>query len=480
MNGAVWVVAVLAMLTGSVMASAAGPPARPVFVAVVAGATAIQVMISRRLAAEIEDGGARVRRRRLDLLMWAIGIRSMQALTGGAGGLTQPVPGDRETLVSLLIMLAVRSAANATVDDLDAVERGLERADGTDPVARIRGRVLFYLVAVTAAAGFAGIRSAGLFDLSRPAATDMHWAPLAFLAIGLVALARSAYRAEAGRWRRDGAAVDVRTEASWHREALVVTALVMVVGAAVWMGQVGGSTLAVSGVARAGPVGAWIAERLEALGGGESDSATQRGSGGAETAPAFDLDPDAGPEWMGEVMFWLIAAGVLAWVATKGRQMTGRERRPTREGEAPGLRRVLVALIGLTVALWRALRRALAWAQRRVRASANTERARAPAVVSQIWTSEDAVRARIAAGYRRLVTMVSVTVGGRRRSETPREFAVRAGAALTDDEAVLDSVTQAYEEARFSDHVIAEDVAVRVERAVDEVERRTGPIEKGR
>jgi hypothetical protein len=467
-TGGAPIVAVLAALVGASVAAAAGGPTRPWLVAAVAAISTLAALAVRLTDAAVGDRGAHRRWRRFEPLGGVIGIRLLQASTGGAVGAVA----DRETLVAGAVFLVVRASARATFDDLDAIETGVGRADGGDPIARLRQRIVGFGLVATVAGGYAVLGVREVFDLGRPAASGMRVEPVIYLAVALPALAWAALRAQAARWRRERATVASSTGESWLRRGFAVSVAVVGVVLAVWLGSFGASSIAARGVIRAGPVGEWVAGRLAALGDLEATPGERRPAQQTEAPSEFDTAANRTPPWLGEAMFWAIAVGFIAWAGRKGRRVGKKDRVPGRTGRSAKAGDVIRAVLGMLAAMWRALV-GLVRGARRMLASGQ-----APAAESrrppQPWNPVDPVRARIARAYRRSAAHVATRVGGRRRGETMREFARRSGASVPDWAEDFDTVTGAYELARFSDHELTAGQASVAEQAAFRVERRPG------
>lgn len=474
MNAAPGAMVILAALVASSAAAATGTPARPWFAAAAAAATVIEVFVARRVDAEVGDGAYR-RWRRLELPAGLVGIRLLQAITGGAGGLATPMAFDRETVVAFVAFLLARSAANSTIDDLAAVDNGVFRADGTDPISRLRSRVIGYGIVCTVCAGYAVLGMGGLFDLGRPAAPVMRIEPLLYLAVALPALSRVALRAQAARWRRDGAVVDQSTGASWVRTGMAVSAAVTVLTAAVWAMSFGASSVVAYGITRAGPVGEWVADRLAALGDLEQTTTERRPGETIDPSEAFESAPDRMPPWLGEVAFWAIAIGFIAWAARKGGQVRRRDRPAQPLVRPVTVRDVFRVLAGMIRAIWDSLVRLFRRTRLRFGASGSSAGPLGPSRLSP-WNPDDPLRRRVAVAYRRSSAHVAGLAGRRRRGETLREYAERTGAEHLGSSGDFGLVTGAYEEARFSEHSLTDDHAGAVESAADRVQADGGSV----
>ncbi len=474
MTGSVLLLVSLAGLLGAALGSAAGSPARSWFVGLVAALTALEVFVARS-ALERSDPDAYRRFRRVEFWLLVLGVRLAQAVTGGAGGFLNPTAGNRETVVALALVVATRASVNATIEDLDAIDRALHRADGTDPVARIRGRIIGYAVVVALATAFAAVGLGGLFDLTRMPQRNMALTPVVFLVLALPGLAYAVLRAEQGRWRRDGATVDGSVTTVWIRRSIALSALVVLVGLLVW-NAAGVSGLGAAGIVRSGPVGEWIVERLAAIGSFQSNAPPERGEGEViDPASELDLDRNSTPDWLGEAMLWAIAATVIWWAATYGRRAAWERRQ--RSGRDPGLslRQVLVeiwrVLVDLVQGLWRMVRG--------IRGQANGLRpgtTRSAVDRTNRWMPGDPFRERIARSYRRAGRTVASASGLRRAAETPREYAVRVGRDQPQQASDVSDLTHSYEEARFSAHPLTEGHARGAEDAADRVERRSNEV----
>jgi hypothetical protein len=80
----------------------------------------------------------------------------------------------------------------------------------------------------------------------------------------------------------------------------------------------------------------------------------------------------------------------------------------------------------------------------------------------ELWSPADSIRRRIAAEYRRFLTIASELVGRPRPWETAAEYGARVNQRFESQTAVM-SLSDLYSEARFSGHSLMEEDAARAE-----------------
>lgn len=423
---------------------------RPALVAVVGAVMAFQAIVLQPLS---------VRRPRIALRVagLVVGVKALQLMAGRASGV------DAEFAIAVLVGVVAWVAGSGTASDLDAIERGIDVADGLTPMQRLRMRAVLLGGVAVIAAGWGVIGLGGLVDLRRPAAARMSIAPLAYFALAVLALGYASRRAEVRRWERDGARVEPTVTARWSRGVLVTVAASVLIGVGIPLLAPGMSAVPANGVAASGRVGDWVADRMLALGDALDTEADPNatGEGGAVTAPEFEAVEPRLP-WIGDVALWLLLAAIFASVIVRARN-----RRTLTRGEPEprlGLGEIIAAVWREFADLVASIRRALArWFRRVVRNrdadDPGTETAAASGAVSRGWRPSDPIRRRIAAAYRQAVGVVGAMHGGVRRSETPRELAARVM------DSPFSSVTALYEEARYSNHVLTESQATAAEDA---------------
>lgn len=482
MSPAVALVGMLATLAGWVAGEAVGGPVRPWFVAVVGGIVAMEVAAVRPAVDRV--GGTGVDRatmrvwRRGELLALVVGVKALHVVTAlpdSAAELTRIPSGlvDSETVTGWLFGLAVWVLVNATLDDLDAIERGVEEGRGS--VARIRLRVTGTSVLVIAASAFGTVGMDGLLDLDRRASGTVPVAGVLYVVAAIVGQSRFALRAEVGRWSRDGASVDPDVAVRWRRLAGSVVLVVVLVGVAVPLVTRTASSLPVAAVTRAGGLGDWLMRTVDGIG---DLQAPDRGSDGGEDArraPEPDPVPDPEmPSWFDEVVLWTFVGMVFAWVVLRAGRT--RARRRIVEGEAPPWGRVVLeAMRVLWATVLGVLRGILGLVRDAGSAVASRVRRRGvrPVGVASVARPrpplpDDPVRARIYVAHRRFVRAAGERFGRRKPPETPREFAGRVRGVAP---GAVDSITGLYETARYSNHLLPGDDAGRAEEAADRVER---------
>ena len=449
----------VAALAGASIA-AVSPSVRGWLVASTAAVIAFETTVLRpRLDAD-DDDQAVVAWRRLELLGLVAGVKLLQVLAGSRTVL------DLEFGVAVAMGVATWVFVNSTLTDLDAVDRAIEMTDGSTPPQRIRMRFLTlgYVGVACAAVGAVGVD--GLLDLERPAAGSWSAAPLGYFVIGLVGLGSVARRAEDRRWHRDGATVDSLVGVRWTHSVMVTVGMLALAALILQQATSGVTAVPVGGLAATGRFGAWLVDRTAGLRAElDADPADRREFGDAVSSPPPEFEA-AEPTlpWLGDVALWMFIALIFAYAVVRGRNRFER-RREVSEGGGPGLweavRLVWQALRDLVAGVWRGLRRLIL---RRDPEPAVAGPAVADAGRGGWWSPGDPVRRRIAAAYRSAVETVSANHGPPRHPDTPREFARR----------VMDlrfsTVTAAFEEARYSDHVLTDIDATAAETAAEDLD----------
>lgn len=431
------------LLGGLIGASVAAvsPSSSPALVALSAGAIAFETSLLRpHLDADSDSRLAGVWRR-FELVGLVLWVKVLQVLSGNT------VPVDFEFGLAVIVGILVWSFVNATLTDLDAIERAIEITEGMTPLQRIRLRFVALGLAVVVCAALGAVGLDGLLDLERGAAQSWSSAPLGYFVLGLVGLGAAARMAEASRWRRDGAVVDLGVGRRWMRSVVVTLGLLGLVSLVVQSTATGATAVPVSGLGITGRFGSWLSERAADL---------RAGSDGAEgprefvepiaaTPPPFDV-AEQGAGWLGEVALWTFVGLIFAFAIYRGRN---RLVRMEEDGaERPGVRAVLMvvwrAVLEMLSSFWGALKRLV----RRSRDSDVGIIGGLSAVdgTRRWWEPADPIRRRIAVAYRSAVDVISLGHGSRRQPETPREFAGRVA-----DERFT-TVTDVFEEARYSSH----------------------------
>ena len=453
-----WILALLAALAGASVAAYSGST-RGWLVATVGAAIAFEIVAVRgRIEGEVEAEAVRAWRR-VELLAIPLLVAGLQLVSGSGISL------GAEFAVAVVFGGGVWSLVNATLIDLDAIERAIDDTDGMSPLQRIRLRLVATGMLAVGCAALGAVGLDGVLDLARPATPTLSYAPLGFWIVGLLALGATARLVESRRWARDGAAVDPVVGGRWAKAVVVTVAALGSLAVVVASLPSGVTALPVQGLLRTGRFGAWLSERTagmrEALDG--AGSVEDLPPVGVPTPPSpVAIDP-GGASWVGDVALWGFVALIFAFAVVAGRRR--RERREHPEG--PGLRdvlgRVLQAVVDLLAGMWSAIRRLLQGGRRDSVESAGATRSDGIERRSR-WNPRDSVRRRIATAYWRSVGVVSVSESPPRLPETPREYAHRV------DDDRFHRVTALFEEARYSDHLLDTDSATSAESAAEELD----------
>ncbi|MEX2279572.1 MAG: DUF4129 domain-containing protein, partial [Acidimicrobiia bacterium] len=400
--------------------------------------------------------------RRFELVAIPVGVAALQMLSGSG------VLVGSEFALAVGFGLVGWVLVNATLTDLDAIERAIAVTDGMTPLHRIRLRFTSVGVAAAGCAAVGAVGLDGFLDLSRPASASWSLAPLGYFLVGLAALGVTSRLAEERRWRRDGAYVEEAVHARWGRSVLTT---VFVLGAAAFLvGSVhsGVTGLPVRALALTGRLGAWVTARAEGLRAPTEIAPPDRDQVDEAVSPPVPevVQPEPVAEWLGDVALWVFIGLVFVLAVLAGRDWQQRIRTESVQQGVRFLeaaRIVWGAVVDLLMSLWIGI---VGLVRRVVRAPSDQFDA-APGVGGTgrpAWAPPDPIRSRIAAAYRRAVDAVSVAHDPPGRPETPREFAGRV------EDPRLDQVTEAFEEARYSDHVLTESSAATAESAAAELD----------
>lgn len=452
-------VSVLAGLAGAGLAAGV-PSARTGVVVGVAMLVAWETAVARPILDDQDDVSVIRLWRRLELVGVVAGSKLVQ-IAAGAGALV-----DGEYLVTLVWALVVWAGVNATLTDLDAIDRGIGATDGLTPLQRIRLRFVGLGLVATTFAAFGAVGLRGLLDLERSAAVGLSAAPLGYFVFGAATVGLVARRSETRRWERDGASVDPDVGRSWRRAVVVAVAVVATLAVAVYAVPTGISALPVQGIAASGRFGEWISERAASLA-AAVEAGSESSPAGTDPAvpPGAEFEPvEPVAPWLGDVALWLMLTLLFVSIIVRARRRAV-EATPEGGGARFGdvVRMVATMVRDLALGLLRFLRGLVGGRSSDGREGASPPQSTAP----EEWTSTDPVRRRIARAYR---SSVDVLAGHHRRriAETPREYARRI------EDGGFVALTGTFEEARFSDHLLAEADAERAERESSGVRERHG------
>jgi hypothetical protein len=453
--------ATLALLAGLAGASIAALSAsiRPWVVALTAAVMAFETVALRSRFHDGPDPFSTRLWRRLELVGLVVGVKFLQVLSGSSALV------DLEFGIAVATGLAVWGLANATLTDLDAIERAIEVTEGSSPLQRIRLRFMAIGLLGVVCAAFGAVRLDGFLDMQRSAAASWSPAPLAYFLIGLVALGMTSRMTEDRRWRRDGAVIDGQVPGRWRSAVLLTVGFLGVFGALVQSVTTGVSAAPVSGLGATGRLGAWLVDRtndLRAVLDAADGTAEVGGESVSASPPEFDLAEPVAP-WLGDVALWGFLALIFASAIYRGLNRRAIEV----GGDEAGLRArdvmrmVWRAFVAFVTGFLKRLRRFLG----RERSDRETSGGRTGwRDDSTWWVPNDPIRRRIAIAYRRAVDAIAPDHGPRRHPETPRELAGR----VADDRFV--TVTSVFEEARYSIHVLTDSDATRAETAADDLD----------
>lgn len=452
------ILALLGALAGASVA-ASSDSARGWLVAAVGGAVAFEVAAVRaRLEADAGAGAARAWRR-FELVAIPLFVVALQLASG-----TGIVLG-AEFAIAVIVGGAAWGLVNATLVDLDAIDRAIDETDGLSPLQRIRLRLVAIGVVAVLSAALGAVGLDGVLDLARPAAPSWSLAPLWYFIVGLVALGLAARFAESRRWARDKATVDTAVGRRWANVVAVTVAAVGAVAFVVSSAPSGLSALPVRGLLETGRFGSWLRDRTdrmrEALGAADPVQDSLPTGASPLTPGAIAADPVA--PWLGDVALWGFVALIFGFAIAAGRRR--RERREPGDGVAffDVLCQVLRTIVDLVAGVWSALGRLLRRVQRASESGVGAVGSHSGQHRPR-WNPHDPVRRRVAAAYWHAVGIVSARGSPPGRPETPREFAHRV------DDLRFDRVTALFEEARYSDHVLPVESATTAETVASELD----------
>ena len=393
--------------------------------------------------------------RRIELFAIPVAVLIPQVSTGSVDAV--------EFAVAVAVGFTVWALVNATLTDVDAIDRAIELTDGMTPVQRLRIRMTAVGLVGVACAAVGAVGVGGLVDLDRGAAPTWSLAPFAYYVVGLVAVGLAARRAEQHRWRRDGVDVDAVVAGRWSSSVFVTVGAIGVVAFVIGLVPTGVTTLAVRALGLTGPFGDWVADRAVGIRNALDTPSAPSDSPEVVQPPVPDLaSPEPAPQWLGDVALWALLALIFGFVviAARNRRVSAAGAEPeSRLGVRGVVRLVWVVLVDLMVAAWSRIRRILGRAVRAAEVPHTGGGRRTSTVVGEDWEPSDPIRRRIAAAYRRAVGVVSTTHDPPRGPETPREFSARVA------DRRLGRVTEVFEEARYSDHTLTDSDATTAETA---------------
>ena len=449
--------AVLGGLAGGSIAAISNST-RGWLVAAVGASVAFEVVAVRsRLEAETDGAVARAWRR-LELSAIPLVAAALQ-LTSGTG-----IVLGAEYAIAVIVGGTVWGLVNATLVDLDAIDRAIDDTDGMSPLQRIRLRLVAVGVAAVGCAALGAVGLDGMLDLTRPAATRWSLAPLWYFVVGLTALGMTARFAESRRWARDRVTVDETVGRRWASFVVATMATIGALALAVSLAPTGLSAVPIRGLLETGRIGSWLGDRTDQMRTGlDADPVQDPPSPGASapTPEAFATDPPA--PWLGDVALWGFIALIFGFAIVAGRRRRDRSEPVDRVALSSFLLQVFETMADLVAGVWSALRRLLRRVRRGSESAVDTAAPPSGQPRPQ-WSPPDPVRRRVAAAYWHAVEIVSARGSHRSRPDTPREFAQRVA------DTRFDRVTALFEEARYSDHILPATSATTAETVARELD----------
>jgi hypothetical protein len=390
--------------------------------------------------------------RRLDLprtRLFAAGELVALIAVAGVGFLA----GQRnDALTGLAISLVIWLLAAITAADLSAVAEPTDLVEGIGGATRrLNGRFLLVGsgLALLVVAGYGGF---GLSANARPQTNDLVWPFLLYWVVGLFALSAVHRQRLLGRWQRDGARLDQDLTVRWRQVVVISISLLVLGGLGWWWGGrpvLTATHTAIAWIVRSG------GDALARLQGQETPAPEQNGEP-VEMPPLPEaVNPVQPASEIWDAILIALVALLFGGVFMLYGKRRGRAKGWFGRSWLRGLGQIVLALLGVAKAIGQWLRR-IRWRRSgTVRVGGS---GREPASRPVLWTPTDPVRRRIANAFREQVAIASQKVSTPGVGETPIEYSGRVG-----PDPRFGDLAHLYGEARYSTHLLSEEVALRAE-----------------
>ncbi|MDH3247325.1 MAG: DUF4129 domain-containing protein [Acidimicrobiia bacterium] len=387
-----------------------------------------------------------------------VGLFVLTSTGGVAGVLT--------TVVTLVIVVAVRTLVESTAGDLGMMERMLDDRPTGAPADRLRLRMLGVGLLLASVAGYTIGVEAGFTDLGRPAVGGQMIAVVLWFGLGIVSIGAVSRQARQRAWRVNGVEVSDRLADRWAvgvaGAALVVVMTAVVVPIAT--GQV--SALPAQAISETDGLNRWVTRALELLSRDTGANEGARSGADDENANAFiesfEADRGDGPDWLGYVLLAGVIGTIFLWAIRAGRNARfAPGGSPVGAGGWSGVKTLLAALgreLKALFATFVRLFKAVRWRRPTPAGRLGVVTAVDDVPVGHRWSPADPTERRIARSF---AAMAALEIP--RRGETPAEVARAVGTRT--DPAGAATVLGGYLRARYSPEQVEAATADSVEQA---------------
>lgn len=397
--------------------------------------------------------------RRIEFLAFPLVGLFVLASTGGVVGVLS-------TVVTLVIVVAVRTLVESTAGDLGMMERMLDDRPTGAPADRMRLRMLGVGLALASVAGYTIGVEAGFTDLARPAVGGQMIGVVLWFGLGIVSIGAVSRQARQRAWRVNGVEVSDGLADRWA--VGVAGAALLVVLAAVIVpiatGQV--TALPAQAIAETDGLNRFVTRALELLSRDTGANEGVRSGADDENTNAliesFETDREDGPDWVGYLLLAGVIGTIFVWAIRAGRNARfAPGGSPVGAGSWSGVKALLAALGRELKALFVAFVRLLGgvrWRRPIAHGRPGVVAAVDDVPVGSRWSPADPTERRIARSFAAMAALEAPRPG-----ETPAEVARTVGRRT--DPAGAATVLGAYLRARYSPERVEAATADSVEQA---------------
>ncbi len=387
-----------------------------------------------------------------------VGIVAL-VLTGGVVGVLA-------TVVTLFIVVTVRTLTESTAGDLATMERMLDDRPTGAPADRMRLRMLGVGLFLASVAGYTIGVEAGFTALARPAVGGQLIAVIVWFGLGIVSIGAVSRSARQRAWRVNGVEVSHGVADRWAVGVAGAALLFVTVTIVVPLATSQLSALPAQAISETDGLNRFVTRALELLSRDTGANEGTRPGADEESTSALleSLEATRGdsPDWVGYLLLAGVIGTIFVWAIRAGRNARfDHGGSPIGSGGWSGLKALFAVLGRELSALLAALLR-LVRAIRRRRPPAPSR----PGIVSaghdvpvrRRWSPADAIERRIARSFAAMADLEA-----RYRGETPAEVAQSVGRRTDPFDAA--TVLGGYLRARYSPERVEDATADRVEQA---------------
>ncbi len=383
---------------------------------------------------------------------------------------TGGVVGVLSTVVTLLIVVTVRTLIESTAGDLATMERMLDDRPTGAPADRMRLRMLGVGLFLASVAGYTIGVEAGFTDLARPAVGGQMIAVVLWFGTGIISIGAVSRRARQGAWRVNGVEVSDGLADRWA-VGVVGAALVVVTTAVVFpiaTDQI--SALPAQAISETDGLNGFVTRAMEFLSRdtGAAESARPEADDENTTALIESLEATRtdSPDWVGYLLLAGVIGTIFVWAIRAGRNARfARGASPIGAGgwnDAKALFAALGRELGALFAALVRLIKAIRWRRPPAPSRPSAAAAIRDTPSRRGWSPADPTERRIARSFAAMADLETP-----RRGETPAEVARAVGRRTDPDGA--STVLGGYLQARYSPEPVEDATADRVEQAARRV-----------